>query len=74
MLDWRMVIKFTDISSQPAKERPAEKIAADLQEAISIAKGEAEPARIYRPRAPNNSFDRKSYMREYMRLRRKAKE
>lgn len=74
-----MAIKFTDIEPPPKKakpkKRPAERIMQGLQEALAIAKGEAEPARIYRPRAPNNSFDKKAYMRDYMKqYRRKQKQ
>jgi hypothetical protein len=51
-----MTIKFKDKEKAlPAKEEPKP----------------VEEKREFRTRAPNNTFDRKTYMREYMKARRK---
>ena len=52
-----MAIRFDEIA--PEKEQ-------------TKCETEVKPSISPRKRAPNNTFDRKAYMREYMRLRRKT--
>lgn len=83
-----MAIRFTDTTSKPAKGKPkcvslvppandgpqsVPKPATDTTEQNPISQSSATLAP--RKRAPNKTFDRKGYMKEYMRLyRQKAKQ